>query len=511
MTADIQATPEPARVPPVLWGYLLVIPLCALAMTVAVSVQDFVARPSLALVLMLPVVILAVSFGAGPAMVCAAVGVVAFNFFLVEPRYSLTVADPSNVWALVLMFLVAVIVSLVAAQSRQRAIEAREHSGQAEGLQRLARALVAASDRASIARETAEALSAIFAAPAAVLLMEDARLVPTLAGATALTTEDMEAARWALASRQHTWAGAYPVDGSAYDFWPVVTRSRLQAVIGVQLTERIHGRPAALAHLMDIVAGYLEVALERDRYAAEALAREVELGSERIKADLLAAVSHDLRTPLSTILFTLQSLQRYGDTHDAATRADLLQLAETETARLGGLVANLLEMSRIEAGAMAVQCAPVAPADLVAAALDRVHLALGRHRIDNQLPHDAPLVMADSSLTETALANLLENAAKYSPAGSTITVCGGSVDGAMRIEVLDRGPGFPPDIETLFKKFTRGVEGDGRPPGTGLGLAIARGFLEAQGAHIRAANRIDGGGAAVTVLLPLAHEPAHSA
>ena len=122
-----------------------------------------------------------------------------------------------------------------------------------------------------------------------------------------------------------------------------------------------------------------------------------------------------------------------------------------------------------------------------------------------------PWVQADSSLTETALANLLENAAKYSPAGSTITVCGGPVDGAMCIEVLDRGPGFPPDIETLFKKFTRGVEGDGRPPGTGLGLAIARGFLEAQGAHIRAANRIDGGGAAVTVLLPLAHEPAHSA
>lgn len=489
---------------PQAWGYLLCIPLCALATLLAVIADQWVSAPSLSLVFVLPVVILAVSFGVGPALTAAVAGVLAFNFFLIEPRYSLRVSDPANVWALGLMLLVAVIVSGVAAQSRRRALQAQGHADQAAALQGLARALVAAPDRSVIAQSTADALARVFGGEAAVLLDEGGALAATASPAQTLSAEDLDAARWALAVRRPTRADAYPVEHSTFDFWPVSTRSRLQAVIGLKLPPRAEGRPVETDRLVEIVGGYLAVALERERYAGQALEARVGLESERVKADLLAAVSHDLRTPLSTILFSLQSLQRFGDTHDEATKAELLALAETETARLSGLVSNLLEMSRIDADAVAVKPSPMSAADLVAGALDRARHALSGHALLNEVHAAAPTVLADGPLAETALANVLENAGKYAPAGSTITVRTVDHDEGCEIVVLDEGPGFPVHVEALFDKFTRGVEGDGRPPGTGLGLAIARGFLTAQGGRIEAGNRKDRPGGVVSIMLPLA-------
>jgi K+-sensing histidine kinase KdpD len=245
------------------------------------------------------------------------------------------------------------------------------------------------------------------------------------------------------------------------------------------------------------------VALERDAYAAKAGAEALRRQGDRVKADLLSAVSHDLRTPLSTILIALQSLRRFEAEHDLATRSELLALAETETARLSGLVGNLLDMSRIEADAVAVRLAPASLAELVLSALDRAALAVAHRAVNNRMT-DAAQVLIDYSLAEIALANVIENAAKYSPAGTPIEIRGGG-DGVMAaIEVLDEGPGFPDAVEPLFERFARGVEGDGRPAGTGLGLAIARGFLEAQGGWIEARNRDNRAGALVRIHLPLA-------
>lgn len=487
------------------WGYLLCIPLCALATLLAVIADQWVSAPNLSLVFVLPLVILAVTFGVGPALAAAVLGVLAFNFFLIEPRYTLRVEDPANVWALGLMLLVAVLVSGVAAQSRRRALQAQGHADQAAALQGLARALVAAPDRGVIALSTADALARVFGGEAVVLLDENGVLLPSTSPPRPLGRENLDAARWALAARTPTRAQAYPVDDSTFDFWPVGTRTRLQAVIGLKLPERADGRPAEIDRLVEIVGGYLAVALERDRYAGQALEARVGLESERVKADLLAAVSHDLRTPLSTILFSLQSLQRFGDTHDAATKAELLSLAEAETARLSGLVDNLLQMSRIDADALAVKPSPTAPADLVAAALDRARHALRGRKVVNEVSPSSALVLVDGPLAETALANVLENAGKYAPTASTVTIRAVDHDHGCEITVLDEGPGFPAEVEPLFDKFTRGVEGDGRPPGTGLGLAIARGFLTAQGGRIQAGSRTDRPGGVVRIVLPLAH------
>ncbi len=204
------------------------------------------------------------------------------------------------------------------------------------------------------------------------------------------------------------------------------------------------------------------------------------------------------------MLLTLQSLRRFAGVHDEETRAELLALAERETARLNGMVGKLLDMGRLDAGAVAPSLVRAEPADLVAAALERVAPALDDRTIANQIRREAPPLLVDPLLFETALGAVLENAAKYSGPGAAITIRSGQDRDSGWIEVLDAGPGFPGPIEPLFEKFARGAEGDGRPPGTGLGLSIARGFLEAQGGGVQADNRSDHKGARVRLWAPLA-------
>ena len=485
--------------------YALSILMVGAATVMAVVVDQEVHVPNLSLIFVLPVVIAAISFGWKPAMTAAAASILAFNFFLIEPRYTLNVADPANVWALGLLLLVAAIVSAVAAQARRQALEARAAADQGRALQSMARAMAGAVDRPAIALAAAQTLHRLFGAPVAVLIEEAGELgVAAEAGGAVLSKADEETARWVVGSRLPTRAGVYPADDAAFDFWPVVTPQRRQCVIGLRFDGLADGRPETPERMVEIVGGYLSVAIDRDDYARQALETRVQTTSERLKADLLAAVSHDLKTPLSTVLLTLQSLRRFGAAHDETTRAELLALAERETARLNGLVGKLLDMSRIDAGAVAPSLVRVEPAALVAAALDRVAPALDGRVVANQIRARAPAMLADPLLFETALGAVLENAAKYSAPGSAITIRDGSGGDTGWIEVLDAGPGFPGPVEPLFAKFVRGAEGDGRPPGTGLGLAIARGFVEAQGGGVQADNRSDHRGARVRLWLPLA-------
>lgn len=484
-------------------GYALALALTTAATLVALAVERWMPIPNLSLIFVLPVVILAVSYGWGAAMATAILSVLSFNFFLIEPRLTLRVADPANVWALVLLLAVAVMVSALAAESRRRARTAQAFADQAAAVQSLARALVAAPDRSAILENAARTLSQVFGAPAAALAFSGDTLACAVSPPGELSPGDREAARWALASRDNTRAEGFPADGVAFDFWPAPATSKVQAVVGVDLSQVGDDLPRDWERLVEIISGYVAVALERAHFAEAVLAARVLTESERVKADLLAAVSHDLKTPLSSILVSLQSLRRFADSHDRQARDDLLAVAEAETARLSGLVGNLLDMSRIDAEAIAVRPDRVSVRALIDAARLRAGAALAGHAVSEQMSAKT-VVQADASLAETALANVLENAAKYSPPGSPIEIHAGPGDGGVVIAIRDCGPGFPDPAEPMFGKFTRGVDGDGRPPGTGLGLAIARGFIEAQGGRIEAGRREDGPGGEVRITLPLA-------
>ena len=502
MTTELEAGRESPL--PAYARYGLTIGLVGAATLGAVLFDRLTQAPNLSLVFVLPVVIAAVALGWGPSVVAAVGGALAYNFFLIAPRYTLRVNSAENVWALVLLLITAALVSAVAGQSRRRADAAWQAADHALALQALAKSLMAAGSRADIAEAASGALARIFAAPAAVLLEagDDLTVAATAAGAD-LSAADHEAARWALASRLPSRGREYPVEQAGFDFWPIITSRRQGAVIGVRLEVAPDGRPRGAERLIDIVRGYLAVALDREFLADQALTTRVEIESQRLKGDLLAAVSHDLKTPLSTILFTLQSLQKFSDQYDGKARSELLAVAEKETARLSGLVANLLEMGRLDAGAVVVRPQALAVSELVGAALERATSALANHRVI--FDKGAPVMLsADPQLTEIALANILENAAKYAAGGSRIRVSAGTDQEVGWIEVEDEGPGFPEPIEPLFEKFVRGVRGDGRAPGTGLGLAIARGFAEVQGGGVNACNRTDRSGARVRMTLPLA-------
>jgi K+-sensing histidine kinase KdpD len=250
-------------------------------------------------------------------------------------------------------------------------------------------------------------------------------------------------------------------------------------------------RPQDLgALILFVVVGVLvSIVAERARTAEAA---RLEAARERFKAELLAGVSHDLRTPLATIMFTLQSLQKFAADHGAEARAELLNLAESEARRLSDLVETLLSASRMEVGRTPVQLEPASVSEIVAAALTDT-------TIDSALdvPLDLPLVSADPALAARALANVISNAAKYAK-GSAISISSRMDNHNVLIEVADRGPGLGVEPERLFEKFVRGVDADGRAPGLGLGLALARTFMEAQGGALKAANR-EGGGAVFTL------------
>lgn len=249
--------------------------------------------------------------------------------------------------------------------------------------------------------------------------------------------------------------------------------------------------------LLAVVGVLVSVIAERARLAEAA---RLEAARERLKTELLAGVSHDLRTPLATIVFTLQSLQRFATDHSPETRAELIALAEGEARRLAELVETLLSASRLEAGQTPVQREAASVSELVATALADVRSDLAGLEIETAIADDLPLVAADPALAVRALANVFSNAAKYG-GGSPISVVARCADHNVIVEVADRGPGLGDNSDRLFEKFVRGVATDGRAPGLGLGLPLARAFMQSQGGALTATNR-DGGGAQFSLVFP---------
>jgi two-component system sensor histidine kinase KdpD len=218
---------------------------------------------------------------------------------------------------------------------------------------------------------------------------------------------------------------------------------------------------------------------------------------------LLTSISHDLKTPLASILGNVSSLAQYSKLYDEATRSEMLEMAEAETIRLSRFVDNLLHMTRIDAGGLHPTLEMLDVSDLVGSALTRSEKLLQRHRLCTDLPSDLPMVDADFVLAEQVLANLLDNAAKYSPADSEIRIAAHDADDHVVIHVEDEGPGVPAEhLDRIFQRFFRVMTADHRPAGTGLGLAICKGFVEAMGGTISGANRTDRPGARFTITLP---------
>jgi two-component system sensor histidine kinase KdpD len=263
-------------------------------------------------------------------------------------------------------------------------------------------------------------------------------------------------------------------------------------------------------HLLETFASQIALGIERAVLAEEAQQAQVEIETERLRSSLLSSVSHDLRTPLTAIAGAASGLLEEHLPLDAATRHDLCLTISEEAYRLNRLVNNLLDMTRLEAGAIQVHKEWQPLEEVVGAALTRLEAQLHDRPLTTHLPADLPLVPLDSVLIEQVLINLLDNAVKYTPPGSPITLAAWATEDTVIVEVADRGPGLPLGAEErIFDKFYR-VPGAAMPSGTGLGLTICRGIVAAHGGRMWAENR-PGGGTAVQFTLPLTGTPPHIA
>lgn len=458
------------------WPARLAGPALAVAGVGATAAASVLLRPSLglaslALLFIIPVMVAAAARGLASGLIAAGASALAFNFFLVEPRWTLRIADRDNLLTTALLFLVALVVSRLAGNLRAATAQAQ---GAADDQRLLAAFSTAAAglDEAAVLDRLRETLAGALGAE-----------VQIVAEGEAANPLDRAAAGWAVAHREPAGRGTGAIATADALFVPVVAGEDVAGLFAVALPD---GMPLAaerwpLARGLATAAGQ---AIARGRLAAEAAAVTVAKQRGELSAALLSSVGHDLRTPLTVIL---------GEAH-AIGAAPIVAAAE----RLRRRIDNLLGMARVEAGAVTVRREAVDLADAVASALGDAGPALAGRAVAVALPPDLPLVAADPGLLHHVLLNLLDNAAKFSDAG--VEIAGVAAGDRVELSIGDRGPGLPGgQEEAVFDRFRR-FAGSDRTGGSGLGLAIARAFSRGFGAEVRAANR-DGGGARFTVSL----------
>jgi two-component system sensor histidine kinase KdpD len=316
-----------------------------------------------------------------------------------------------------------------------------------------------------------------------------------------LEEADLAAAKWAWERNRAAGRDSDALPGAKWLFLPMRTGRGAIGILGIRRDE-----PGALLRpeqrrLLDALADQGALAIERV-HLVEDIDRVMRAAeADRLRSALLTSISHDLRTPLSAVLGAAGALRDLSLDDDA--KADLVGTIIDESERLNRFIANLLDMTKLEAGAVAPNLTPHDVGEIVGTALQRAGKILAQHRVEVEIRPDLPMVSVDAVLFEQVLFNLLDNAAKYAPPDTTISLRSWHEDSVVYLQVLDQGPGIPAaDIERIFDKFYRVQKGDQVRAGTGLGLAISRGFLEAMHGTITAANRTDGHGAVFTVTLP---------
>jgi two-component system sensor histidine kinase KdpD len=460
--------------------------------------------PNISLIFVPAVLLIAVRYGLGPSLAASLLSALAYNFLFTDPRFSFTVNDPANIVAIVFLSLTAVIASSVAARARAQTLAARAQARTAAELYAFARKLAGVATEDDLLWAAAHQVALMLKTDVVLLTPSPSGLI--VGGAyppeDQLDAAEIAAATWCYEHDEPTGRGSATLPGARRLFLPLRTTRGKLGVVGV--ARRAAGPVLAPGErrLLDALVDQTAVALERIRLAAAVDEGRLAAETERLRSALLTSVSHDFKTPLATIMGVVTSLRSYGALYDDATREEMLASAQEETERLNRFVANLLDVVRLDTGAMPAKRGAVDLGDAVGSALRRAASALDGRRVDVAFPDGPLVVQGDPVLLEHALMNVLENAGKHTPPSARVAVTARRKAERIEIEIVDDGPGVPAaDLPHVFEKFYRAGQGDRRTVGAGLGLAIARGFVEAMGGSIAAENRTDGAGARFTLTL----------
>ncbi|MEG2046657.1 MAG: sensor histidine kinase KdpD [Comamonas sp.] len=485
-------------------GYLGVSLACFAATALAELLLQVFDPANVVMLFLLVVVLSALRWGRGPGAWAALLSVLLFDFYFVPPRNSFSVNDTQYIFTFCLMLGVALVCGQLMARLRHEARVAAERERRAGALARLARDLSGALTQAQVTEIALTTIAGVLDAQAGLLLPDSAEQLYIAPGSEGPI--DASVGRWSMEHRQMAGRGTDTLAAAPALYVPLIAPVRSRGVLVLQLRAPERLRVPEERRLLDACASQIALALERVHFVEVAQQTQVAMEGERMRNTLLSTVSHDLRTPLTGILGAAQAALPHAPQGPAQ---DMLVQIRNQAQAMQQLVDNLLAMARLQQGGVHLQRAWLPVEELVGSALQQMRERLAGYVLHTQLPADLPLLLVDAVLMERVLVNLLDNAIKYTPQGTSITVAVSQEGRDCVLSVQDAGPGLPPHLPAaqLFEPFTRG-QPESAVSGLGLGLALAQRIVQAHGGLLQAEPAQPGLGTVFSVRLPVPVQPA---
>jgi two-component system, OmpR family, sensor histidine kinase KdpD len=506
-SGPLPAPITPLLRPPSSWPrYALSVLMVALVTATSWPIYGRINSTNLVMLYLAVVVVSALYLGRGPSLLASVLGVLAFDFFLVEPRLTFAVSDTQYVITFLGLFIVSVAISNLAGRVREQVEAIRAQEQQSSTLYALSRELTVSPDLDTVLAKIIEQIGQTFNRQAVILLPQGrSGLVVRAATPGFILDQDEQAvASWAYEKNHIAGRGTDTLPAAEIRYQPLNVARRVVGVLGVKPDETNRLNPTQ-RELLDAYASLAALAIERAQLAEQASQAEIASATEKLQTALLNSISHDLRTPLVSITGALTSLDEQAESLNDEYRRSLIGTAREEAERLNRLVGNLLSMTRIESGAIKLHIEPGDIQDVIGTALDQLGKRIANRKIEVNVPDNFPLIPMDFTLMVQVLVNILENAIKYSPEYCSIEVSATREEDHVHVMVADRGEGIPPeDLTRVFDKFYR-VQRPESVSGTGLGLSISKGIVEAHKGQISARRR-DQGGTLIIIDLPIENE-----
>ncbi|MBJ7370229.1 MAG: sensor histidine kinase KdpD [Pseudomonas sp.] len=504
-----QHQPRPRNSVTLVWfDYALALVATLLATALAWAVSSVLPLPNISLVFLAAVLLVAVRSSLGPALACAALSFLTYDFLFIPPNFSFSIQREEDVLTLLFFLLMAALTGNLAARQRRQLQALRDTQEETSELLDLSRKLTAATDRQAVISAAAQHLEG-WSDVQLCLLNRDGQggwKVET-GGPLQFTEAERAAADWAWQHDQPAGKGTGTLPLGRWWWWPLSVEDGPLALLGVCAKEG-QSLSGQRRRLLTALSQPLAQALARAQLADDLEAARLHGETEQLRSALLASVSHDLRTPLTAMRGSIDSLLALGEAIPLEDRRELLEGTRDEAERLDRYIQNLLDMTRLGHGALKLARDWVSPADIVGSSLNRLRAVLAPLQVSTEVPAELPLLYVHAALIEQALVNVLENAARFSPSHGRLQLRAGADEQEIFFAVSDEGPGIPEeDRAKIFDMFYTAARGDRGGQGTGLGLAICQGMVGAHGGRISVADGIDGRGTCITLHLPLQAQP----